>query len=82
MPESAFTSDTTLLAVLRGDWETCWSMLAGQRAQLHQMGGLQNWELGREVTVSTVLLVEPQPLPGAFLVFLWKGIAFSLAQVT
>lgn len=41
-------------------------MLAGQRARLQQMGGLQNWELGREVTVSTVLLAEPQPLPGAF----------------
>lgn len=82
MQESAFMSDTTLLAVLRGDGERCWSMLAGQRAQLPQMGGLQNWELGREVTVSTALLAEPQLLPGALLIFLWKGITFSLAQVT
>lgn len=77
MPESAFMSDTTLLAVLRGDGERCWSMLAGQRAQLPQMEGLQNWELGREVTVSTALL-----LAGALLIFLRKGITFSLAQVT
>lgn len=81
MPESAFMSDTTLLAVLRGDWEKFWSTLAGQRTPLQQTGGLQNWELGREVTVSTVLLAKPQPLPGAFLIFLWKGIAFSLSQV-
>lgn len=80
MPESAFMSDTTLLAVLRGDWEKCWSMLAGQRARFQKMGGLQNWELGQEATVSTVLLAEPQLLPGALLVFLWKGITFSLTR--